>query len=179
MVADVQALSTFILAMRARTLVAPWCLHGGTPSRPTGAGGSIKEEAVARGPRSDRHHARIEAAQRKLVDCDRRLAGYQKTLDAGADPKLKAKLYAELGITVRYDPSTRIVAAPIASGNRVCNCECRRTDYPHEHTSDAQGESPAQGGMRSRRPKTQLVQPGPGAQPQRDPRPADGGSSDR
>ena len=111
MVADVQALSTFILAIAARTLVAPWCLHGGTPSRPTGAGGSIKEEAVARGPRSDRHHARIEAAQRKLVNCDRRLAGYQKTLDAGADPKLKAKLYAELGITVRYDPSTRIVAA--------------------------------------------------------------------
>jgi len=30
---------------------------------------------------------------------------------ADADPKLKAKLYDELGITVRYDPSTRIVAA--------------------------------------------------------------------
>ena len=30
---------------------------------------------------------------------------------AGADPKLKAKLYDELGITVRYDRSTRIVAA--------------------------------------------------------------------
>lgn len=26
-----------------------------------------------------------------------------------ADPKLKAKLYEELGITVRYDSSTRIV----------------------------------------------------------------------
>lgn len=30
---------------------------------------------------------------------------------ADADPKLKAKLYEELGITVRYDPSTKIVAA--------------------------------------------------------------------
>ena len=30
---------------------------------------------------------------------------------ADADPKLKAKLYEELGITGRYNPSTRIVAA--------------------------------------------------------------------
>ena len=30
---------------------------------------------------------------------------------ADADPKLKAQLYEELGITVRYDPSTRIVVA--------------------------------------------------------------------
>ncbi len=33
------------------------------------------------------------------------------TVLAATDPKLKAKLYEELGITVRYDPSTRIVAA--------------------------------------------------------------------
>ena len=30
---------------------------------------------------------------------------------ADADTKLKAKLYEELGITVRYNPSTRIVSA--------------------------------------------------------------------
>ena len=30
---------------------------------------------------------------------------------AGADPKLKAKLYEKLGMTVRSDPSSRIVAA--------------------------------------------------------------------
>ena len=30
---------------------------------------------------------------------------------ADADPKLKAQLYDELGITVRYDPSTRVVLA--------------------------------------------------------------------
>ena len=117
------------------------------------------------GGASEADHARIGAAQRKLADCDRRLAGYQKTLDAvadpvivagwisqvqgerlraerdlaaaqpsgrltpkqarslveglkdissvlaDADPKLKTQLYDELGITVRYDPSTRIVAA--------------------------------------------------------------------
>jgi len=33
------------------------------------------------------------------------------TVLAGGDPKMKAKLYEELGIKVRYDPSTRIVAA--------------------------------------------------------------------
>lgn len=116
------------------------------------------------GGASDADHARIEAASRKLADCDRRLAGYQKTLDAGAepvvvagyinrvrgerlrterdlsavqptgklrasqvralvealrniasaladaDPRLKAKLYEELGTTARYNPSTRIVS---------------------------------------------------------------------
>lgn len=42
------------------------------------------------GGASDADHARIEAARRKLADCDRRLAGYQKTLDAGADPVIVA-----------------------------------------------------------------------------------------
>ena len=42
------------------------------------------------GGASEADHARIGAAQRKLADCDRRLAGYQKTLDAGADPVIVA-----------------------------------------------------------------------------------------
>ena len=42
------------------------------------------------GGASDADHARIEAASRKLADCDRRLAGYQKTLDAGAEPVVVA-----------------------------------------------------------------------------------------
>ena len=103
-------------------------------------------------------HARIDAANRKLADCDERLAKYRKARDAGADPmvvvgwmsevqgerlraeaeiraaqpasqvtkrqirelvmslqgiaealsdadpKLKAQVYEELGISVTYDP---------------------------------------------------------------------------
>jgi hypothetical protein len=30
---------------------------------------------------------------------------------ADVEPKTKAELYAELGITIRYDPTTRIVTA--------------------------------------------------------------------
>jgi site-specific DNA recombinase len=110
-------------------------------------------------------HARLEAAQRKLADCDKRLVGYRKALDDGADPvivsgwinetqgerlraenelaaaqpagavsereirtlvdslgdvaavladadpKLKAQLYEDLGIDVRYDPAERTATA--------------------------------------------------------------------
>ena len=109
--------------------------------------------------------ARLEAAQRKLEDCDRRLAKYRGALEADADPvvvagwttevkgvriaaerelaglsnegpltveeiralvlalkdipkvladadpKLKAKIYAELGIRIIYEPGSRVVVA--------------------------------------------------------------------
>ncbi|HVA05340.1 MAG TPA: hypothetical protein VNG12_01225, partial [Acidimicrobiales bacterium] len=107
-------------------------------------------------------HARIEAANRKLSDCDDRLAKYRKAIDAGADPivvaewmrdvqgerlraeqeiglaqpagkvtkkqirelvqslqeitaalatadpKIKAEVYDELGISVVYDPTRHV-----------------------------------------------------------------------
>ena len=107
-------------------------------------------------------HARIEAAKRRIADCDQRLAKYRQALDAGADativagwmaevqgerltaereiglaqpagqltreqvrklvlslkdivsvlatadPKLKAEVYEELGISVVYDPTRRV-----------------------------------------------------------------------
>jgi hypothetical protein len=116
------------------------------------------------GGANDVDHARIEAATRKVADCDQRLAKYRQTLDAGADPvvvagwmsevqgerlkaereigvaqpagqltkkqiralvaslkdiaavlatadpKLKAEVYEELGITVKYDPTRRLVS---------------------------------------------------------------------
>ena len=123
-------------------------------------------EALAMaGGATEADHARIEAANRKIADCDERLGKYRKALDAGADPvvvagwmtevqgerlkaereiglaqpagqltkkqiqalvsslkdiasvlatadpKLKAEAYAELGISVTFDPVTRIVSA--------------------------------------------------------------------
>lgn len=118
--------------------------------------------AAAEGGATEADHARIEAAKRKLADCDDRLAKYRKALDDGvdavvvgewirevqadrlraereialaqpsgtftkkqirelvaelgdiasvladADPKLKAQVYEELGITVTYDPCRRV-----------------------------------------------------------------------
>jgi hypothetical protein len=55
---------------------------------------------------------------------------------AHANPELKAQLYDELGITVRYDPSTMDRRSSIMSTDRVCNCKCRRGDFNnHEYTS--------------------------------------------
>lgn len=120
-------------------------------------------EALAMaGGANDADHARMEAAVRKIADCDRRLAKYRATLDAGADPvvvagwmaevqgerlkaerevglaqpagqltkdqvrklvaslkdivgaladadpKLRAEVYEELGISVTYDPNRRV-----------------------------------------------------------------------
>jgi site-specific DNA recombinase len=121
---------------------------------------------VAAGGFNDVDHSRIEAAKRKIADCDERLGKYRKALDAGADPvvvagwmsevqgerlkaereiglaqpsggqltrdqvralvsslkdiasvlatadpKLKAEAYAELGISVTFDPTTRMISA--------------------------------------------------------------------
>ena len=120
--------------------------------------------AAAAGP-SDTDGARVQAAERKLADCDKRLNQYRKALDSGADaavvagwmaevqaerlrvehelteaqpramltpeqvralvqslgdiasaladadPKLKSRLYEELGVSVTYDHATRTVTA--------------------------------------------------------------------
>ncbi len=42
------------------------------------------------GGATDAVHARIEAAWRKLADCDTRLAKYRAARDAGADPAMVA-----------------------------------------------------------------------------------------
>ncbi|HVA04763.1 MAG TPA: recombinase family protein [Acidimicrobiales bacterium] len=119
--------------------------------------------------------ARMEAARRKVADCDSRLAKYRAALDAGADativagwmaevqgerlraeidlgeavpgeqmtkeqvrtlvlalhdiasvlatadPKLKAEVYAELGVSVSYDHVQRIVRAEARPTNRCAN----------------------------------------------------------
>jgi site-specific DNA recombinase len=135
-------------------------------------------EALAMaGGATEADHARIEAANRKLADCDERLGKYRKAIDAGADPvvvagwmaevqgerlkaerelglaqpqgkltkkqiralvsslrdiaavlatadpKLKAEAYAELGISVTFDPVTRIVAAE-SRPEGACTTEC-------------------------------------------------------
>ncbi len=54
-------------------------------------------EALAEaGGATDADHARIEAAERKLADCDTRLAKYRAALDAGADPTIVAGWMAEV-----------------------------------------------------------------------------------
>ncbi len=73
------------------------------------------------GGAADADHARIEAVRRKLADCDRRLGGYQKTLDAGADPVIVAgwisqvqgeRLRAERDLAAAQ-PSARLSAAHV------------------------------------------------------------------
>jgi len=119
--------------------------------------------------------ARMEAARRKIGDCDSRLAKYRAALDAGADaavvagwmtevqgerlgaetdlgeavpgeqmtkeqvrmlvmalrdiasvlatadPKLKAEVYAELGVSVAYDHERRLVSVEARPGNACAN----------------------------------------------------------
>lgn len=135
-------------------------------------------EALAMaGSANDVDHARIEAAKRKIDDCDSRLAKYRAAMDAGADPvivagwmsevqgerlraereiglaqpagqltreqvrklvqslkdiasvlatadpKIKAEVYEELGISVTYDPTrnvARIESRPETPWARVC-----------------------------------------------------------
>jgi site-specific DNA recombinase len=48
------------------------------------------EALTMAGGANDTDHARIEAAKRKIEDCDQRLAKYRATLDAGADPVVVA-----------------------------------------------------------------------------------------
>ncbi len=51
--------------------------------------------AMAGGP-DDGAEARAEAARRKLVDCDERLAKYRDALEAGADARIVASWMAEV-----------------------------------------------------------------------------------
>jgi site-specific DNA recombinase len=48
------------------------------------------------GDATEADHARIEAAKRKLADCDSRLTKYRAALDAGADPAIVAGWFAEV-----------------------------------------------------------------------------------
>jgi hypothetical protein len=127
---------------------------------------------AAAGGANDADHARIGAAQRKLADCDARLAKYRAALDADADPvivagwmsevqaerlraereislaqpagqytkkqirdlvaelgnitaaladadpKLKAQVYEELGISVVYDPTRHVARIESRPANR-------------------------------------------------------------
>jgi hypothetical protein len=54
-------------------------------------------EALAMvGGATEADHARSEAANRKIADCDERLGKYRKALDAGADPVIVAGWMAEV-----------------------------------------------------------------------------------
>ena len=77
--------------------------------------------------------ARAEGARHKIADCDRRLAKYRAALQAdvdpamiagwmaalrdivavlaNADPRLKAEVYAELGVSITYNHEKRLVVA--------------------------------------------------------------------
>ena len=55
----------------------------------------VIRQHIPLGPRGD-DHPRIEAAQRKLADCDARLAKYRAALDAGADPAIVTGWIAEV-----------------------------------------------------------------------------------
>jgi len=140
--------------------------------------------AAASGP-NDADEASIEAARRKLADCDGRLVKYRAALDNGADPTVvaawiaevqgdrlaaertmssagasiltaedvrevidglgdfvtvlakakpteKAKVYADLGITLTYRPAEQIVSVEAAPA--VCQSACRRTDRALTYT---------------------------------------------
>jgi len=54
------------------------------------------EALVDNGGETDADQARIEAAQRKLADCDRRLKAYRANLDAGGDPVVVAGWMSEV-----------------------------------------------------------------------------------
>ena len=48
------------------------------------------------GGATEADHARIEAAKRKIEDCESRLAKYRAAMDAGADPVIVAGWMAEV-----------------------------------------------------------------------------------
>ena len=133
-------------------------------------------EALAMASQHDNEaEARVEAARRRIADCDARLTRYRALLDAGtdaalvarwiaevqgerlwaeaeldacipaekltreqiralvlalkditavlatADPKLKAEVYAELGVNVHYDHERRMVS--VTAGPNPCTTE--------------------------------------------------------
>ena len=86
------------------------------------------------GGAADADHARIEAVRRKLADCDRRPSGYQKTLDAGADPVIVAgwisqvqgeRLWAERDLSAAQ-PSGRLTARAGACARGRLEGHCLR-----------------------------------------------------
>jgi site-specific DNA recombinase len=54
------------------------------------------EDLAIAGGATEADHARIDAAKRKLADCDSRLAKYRAALDAGADPAVVAGWMAQV-----------------------------------------------------------------------------------
>jgi hypothetical protein len=78
---------------------------------------------AAAGGATEADHARIEAAERKLADCDSRLTKYRQALDAGADPVVVAGWMSEVqGERLRAEqeicaaqPSGRITAEQVRS----------------------------------------------------------------
>jgi hypothetical protein len=149
--------------------------------------------AAASGP-SDADDAAVEAARRKLADCDGRLVKYRAALDNGADPTVvaawigevqgdrlaaertlsstrasvltaedvravidglgdliavlakakpteKAKVYADLGITLTYRPDENVVAVEAAPA--VCQSACRRTDGAPTYTVSSRNAADA------------------------------------
>ena len=70
---------------------------------------------AAAGGATEADHAGIEAAERKLTDCDSRLTKYRKALDAGADPVVVAGWVPEVqGERLRAEQE--IVSAQPAGG---------------------------------------------------------------
>ena len=61
---------------------------------------------------------------RKLVESLKDIAAVLAT----ADPKFKAEVYEELGISVTYDPTRYVVADRITTGESVGQGKCRRGD---------------------------------------------------
>ena len=98
------------------------------------------DSLAAAGGATEADHARIEAAERKLADCDQRLTRYRQALDAGADPVVVAgwmsevqgeRLRAEREI-VAGQPAGRVtveqVRALVESISEMANaCWTRRT----------------------------------------------------
>ncbi len=97
--------------------------------------------------RSDADQARVEAAQRKLADCDRRLAKYRKALDAGADPVVVAgwiaevqgeRLQAEHAIWLHAQPSGKFTSSQVRALVDGLNAQSLRSLA--ERRPEAEGE---------------------------------------
>ena len=56
--------------------------------------------------------ARLEAARRRIVDCDSRLAKYRAALDAGADATIVAAGWLRFKVSDSMRRSTSVLACP-------------------------------------------------------------------
>ena len=65
------------------------------PLRPENIEQTCQTLALASGA-SPADRARIEAAERKLADCAKRLRQYRKAIDSGADPSVVARWISEV-----------------------------------------------------------------------------------